>query len=125
MIVRYKKDLFNTMQHVKTKAWTSTRFFIKKDGFGCSVHETVNEAGIEQVLWYKNHIEMVIIAEGTAEIVDLATGETHLLEPGSAYALTGDRHIFRALTRVKSYCVFVPGLNGDEIPDEDGAYPAD
>lgn len=125
MIVRNKKDLINTAQHVETSAWTSTRLFVKKDGIGFSFHETINEAGIEQVLWYKNHIEMVFIAEGTAEIVDLATGETHLLESGSAYALKGERHIFRAITRVKSYCVFMPGLNGDEIPDEDGSYPAD
>jgi L-ectoine synthase len=125
MIVRNREELINTEQHVETKAWTSTRFFIKKDGLGFSFHETINEPGIEQVLWYKNHIEVVFVAEGTAEITNLATGERHHLKAGSAYALTGDKHIFRAITKVKSYCVFMPGLNGDEIPDEDGSYPAD
>ena len=106
MIVRQKEDLLNTSQHVETKIWTSTRFFTKKDNIGFSLHETIVNAGTEQVLWYKNHIEAVIITEGTAEIVNLATGETHLLKPGSAYALTGDKHIFRTITKVVCYCVF-------------------
>lgn len=125
MIVRYKEDIINSEQHVETDIWTSTRFFIKKDGLGFSLHETVIEADTEQVLWYKNHIEAVIITEGKAEIENFETGETYSLEPGSAYALRGEKHIFRTFTRVVCYCVFLPGLNGDEIPDEDGAYPAE
>lgn len=125
MIIRYREDLLGTTQHVKTDIWTSTRFFIKNDNLGFSLHETIVAADTEQTLWYKNHIETVIITEGKAEIVNLATGETHHLEEGSAYALTGDKHIFRAITRVVCYCVFLPGLNGDEIPDEDGSYQAD
>ncbi len=125
MIVRHRKDLLDTAQHVETKIWSSTRVFIKNDNLGFSLHETIIDGNTEQTLWYKNHIEAVIVAEGTGEIVDLATGETHFLEPGSAYALTGDKHIFRAFERFVCYCVFVPGLNGDEIPDADGSYPAD
>lgn len=122
MIVRKREDLVGTKQFAETDVWTSTRFFVKNDNLGFSFHETVVEAGSEQHLWYKNHFEAVIIAEGEAEIVDEATGETHHLSPGSAYALTYDKHIFRALTRVVCYCVFSPALSGDEIPDKDGAY---
>lgn len=124
MIVRYKKDLLDTAQCVKTKIWTSTRFFIKRDGLGFSLHETIIEAGTEQVFWYKNHIEAVIVTEGKAEVVNIATGEIFSLEAGSAYAMTGDKHIFRTITKVVCFCIFSPGLNGDEIPDEDGVYPA-
>ena len=67
----------------------------------------------------------MVIVDGEAEIVDLATGTTYPLKKGSAYALTGERHLFRAITQVTSYCVFLPGLNGDEVPDADGVYPAD
>lgn len=125
MIVRQKDDIVKSAQHVKTDLWTSTRFFIKNDGLGFSFHETVVEANTEQVLWYKNHTEAVIVTEGKAEIENFETGEIYPLGPGSAYALTGDKHIFRAFTRVVCYCVFLPGLSGDEIPDEDGSYPAE
>jgi len=125
MIVRYREDLLDSAQHVETKLWTSSRFFTKKDGLGFSLHETIIHANTEQILWYKHHIEAVIITEGIAEIVNLATGETHPLKAGSAYALTGDRHIFRTFTKVVCYCVFLPGLSGDEVPDKDGAYPLD
>ena len=122
MIIRQEDHLPET-QHAKTDNWESFRIFVKNDGLGCSVHKCVNRGGTEHILWYKHHKEIVVIVDGVAEIVDLATGETHRLEKGSAYALTGDRHIFRAITEVTSYCVFLPGLNGDEVPDEDGAYP--
>ena len=122
MIIRRETDL-PEKQIAETDHWKSWRIFIKNDGLGCSFHKCVNKANTEHVLWYKNHIEIVVIEEGIAEIVDLATGETHRLEKGAAYALTGDRHIFRAVTEVTSYCVFLPGLNGDEVPDEDGSYP--
>ena len=68
-------------------------------------------------------LEIVVIVDGIAEIVNLATGETFRLGKGAAYAMTGERHLFRAITQVTSYCVFLPGLTGNEVPDEDGAYP--
>lgn len=122
MIVRKVLDLLDTPQHVKTDIWTSTRLFVKADGLGFSLHETKVRAGTEQTLHYKNHIEAVIITEGLAELVDLKSGAVHLLEPGSAYALTGDRHIFRALKDLVCYCVFQPALHGDDVPDADGVY---
>ncbi len=122
MIIRSENQL-PAAQIAETDHWKSWRILVKKDGLGCSIHKCVNKANTEHILWYKNHTEIVMIVDGIAEIVDLSSGETHHLEKGSVYALTGDRHIFRAITEVTSYCVFMPGLNGDEIPDEDGAYP--
>lgn len=124
MIIREENHLPES-QYAKTDHWESFRIFVKRDQLGCSVHKCINRANTEHVLWYKNHKEIVIIKEGIAEIVDLTSGETHRLEKGAAYALTGERHLFRAITQVTSYCVFLPGLNGDEVPDEDGVYPAD
>ncbi|GHU63779.1 L-ectoine synthase [Clostridia bacterium] len=123
MIIREREDLKGSAQFAETDIWTSARFFTKDDALGFSLHETRVKAGTEQTLWYKNHAEAVVITEGEAEIVDLATGEAYHLGPGSAYALTGDRHIFRTFTDVVCYCVFLPGLSGDEVPDEDGVYP--
>ncbi|MBC5748549.1 ectoine synthase [Dysosmobacter sp. NSJ-60] len=123
MIIRQENSLPES-QYAKTDHWESFRIFVKKDQLGCSFHKCINKANTEHVLWYKNHKEIVVIVDGLAEVVNLSTGETHSLGPGSAYALTGDRHIFRAITEVTSYCVFLPGLNGDEVPDEDGVYPA-
>lgn len=122
MIVRTLEEIEKTDQYAQSDVWTSARFFVKRDGLGASFHKTVVQAGSEQTLWYKNHIEIVVITEGRAEIVDLANNKTYRLEKDSAYALTHDKHIFRALTEVVCYCVFLPGLSGTEIPDEDGSY---
>ena len=124
MIIRDENQLPET-QCARTDHWESFRIFVKNDQLGCSVHKCINKANTEHVLWYKNHKEIVVIVDGEAEIVDLATGTTYPLKKGSAYALTGERHLFRAITQVTSYCVFLPGLNGDEVPDADGVYPAD
>ena len=122
MIVRHEDQLPET-QYAKTDHWESFRIFVKGDDLGCSVHKCINRANTEHILWYKYHKEIVVIVDGIAEIVNLATGETFRLGKGAAYAMTGERHLFRAITQVTSYCVFLPGLTGNEVPDEDGAYP--
>lgn len=61
---------------------------------------------------------------GEGEVVDLATGVTHALRPGTLYALDRhDAHILRA-TRgdLRLVCVFNPPLAGDETHDASGSY---
>jgi L-ectoine synthase len=126
MIFKEKSELVGTARHVEGPVWSSTRYFVKADGLGFSLHETIVEAGSVQMLWYKNHIEANVMIEGEAEVEDPATGEIHRLGPGSAYALDRhDRHIFRALTRCRLICVFNPALSGQETHDADGSYSLD
>jgi len=57
--------------------------------------------------------------------VDLATGVTHPIRPGTLYCLNQhDRHILRANqgTHMRMVCVFNPPLTGREVHDETGAY---
>jgi mannose-6-phosphate isomerase-like protein (cupin superfamily) len=124
MIVRTQDDLKKLDSVVSDRMWTSYRYLLKKDGVGFSLHETVVEAGSEQVLWYKNHIEANLILEGEAEVEDLGTGRKYALKPGSMYVLDGhERHIFRSKTRVRLVCVFNPPCTGKEVHDADGSFP--
>jgi len=126
MLVRKRKALIGTPQYVATPVWSSTRFFVKSDNLGYSLHETIVEAGSVQTLWYKNHLEACLLLEGAAEIEDLATGKTFALEPGDAYALNKhDKHIYRSITRTRLVCVFSPALSGSEKHDKDGSYSLD
>jgi hypothetical protein len=124
MIVRTRDDLKKLDSVVSDRMWTSYRYLLKKDGVGFSLHETVVEAGSEQVLWYKNHIEANLILEGEAELEDLDTGKKYSLTPGSMYVLNGhERHVFRSKTRVRLVCVFNPPCTGKEVHDADGSFP--
>lgn len=96
------------------------------DGLGYSLHETVVAPGTELELEYKNHIEANYCVAGSGEVVDLATGEVHQLQPGSVYVLDQhDRHVVRAFEDgMKLVCIFTPALQGDETHTEDGSYDA-
>jgi L-ectoine synthase len=124
MIVRTRDDLKKLDAVVSDRKWTSYRYILKGDGVGFSLHETVIEAGSEQQLWYKNHVEANLILEGEAEVEDLTTGTIHRLLPGSMYVLDGhEKHIFRTKTRVRLVCVFNPPCTGKEVHDADGSFP--
>ena len=124
MIVRTHTDLEALDSIASDKKWSSARYLLKKDGMGFSLHETIVEAGSEQILWYKNHLEACIVVEGEGEIEDLSTGKKYVLRPGTCYALDkNDRHIFRSKNRIRLICVFNPPCTGKEIHDEDGSYP--
>lgn len=117
MIVRDREDLIQGKNHVTTDLWTSTRFFVDQDNLGFSFHETIINANSEYVLWYKDHVEAVIIVEGEGEIEEVSSGKKYHLKKGSAYAVTGEKHIFRSFSKVVCYCVFNPAVGGDEIPN--------
>ena len=123
MIVRTLAEIEGGPRDVRGAAFASRRFLLAEDGMGFTLTETTVEAGTEQTMWYKHHLEGNYIVEGEGELENLETGERFPLRPGTMYALDKhDRHSVRAATRMKIVCVFTPALTGREIHDEDGAY---
>lgn len=107
------------------EGWRSLRFGLAADGFGVTMTETTIDAGTEHLLWYRNHFEACYCVEGVGEVEDLADGSVHEVRQGTFYALDRhDRHRFRALTDMRLVCVFTPPLEGGEVHDADGSYPA-
>ena len=124
MIVRRLDALTGTAREVKAPTWVSRRLLLASDGMGFSLQETVLRAGTTTTMWYKNHVEAVLCVSGEGALEDLETGQTHLIAPGTMYALDRhDRHILRAETDLRMVCVFNPPCTGDETHDEDGSYP--
>lgn len=123
MMVSSLQDLIDTPRDVRGPVWASRRFLLAEDGVGFTLTETTTEAGAEQVLWYKHHVEANYVIEGEGEVENLATGEVFALGPGSMYVLDGhERHRLKSFTRMRFVCVFTPALTGRESHDEDGAY---
>ena len=124
MFVRHLDDVTDTDADIKQENWRSKRIVLAKDRLGFSVHETTLYAGTVNFFWYANHIEAVFITSGEGEVVNLATGETYDLRPGSIYVLDDkDKHEVRPRTEMKAVCVFNPPITGREVHDEDGVYP--
>jgi L-ectoine synthase len=123
MIIRTLDDIAGTERDVSGDGWRSRRILTAADGMDHSLHWTQVAAGGELHLWYKHHAEANLCIAGTGEVVNLATGETHAIEPGTLYALDQhDRHILRATTDLTLVCVFTPALTGRETHDADGSY---
>jgi L-ectoine synthase len=124
MIVRSLKDIIGTERDVEAPTWKSRRFVLASEKVGFSMHDTVLYAGTETDMWYANHIEAVYCIEGTGELLNRETGETHRLEPGTLYLLDGhEHHTVRAHTDLRTVCVFNPPCTGREVHDENGVYP--
>lgn len=125
MIVVRLEEVLGTSSEVDTEGWTSRRLIYRDAGMGYSVNDTVIKAGAALEMEYRHHLETVYCIEGEGEILDLATGETHSIRPGTLYALNyHDRHVLRANrgTSMRMVCVFNPPLTGREVHDETGAY---
>ena len=90
MIVRNLQQIIGTERDVNGPVWASRRFLLAEDGVGFTVTETTVEAGSEQVLWYKHHVEANYVVAGEGEVENVATGEVYPLAPGSIYVL--DQH---------------------------------
>src|ERR1700752_4355637 len=128
MIVRTLEDIIGTERDVSGPGWLSRRLILRSDGMGCSVHDTTVKEGSEQRLCYKHHFETNYCVGGEGEVVDVATGKTYPIRPGTVYALDQhDEHILRATKGdLKLVCVFPPPLTGTETHRPDGSYaPAD
>jgi L-ectoine synthase len=124
MIVRTLDEILDGPRHVRGDGWQSRRILLRADGMGFSLHDTVVAEGTEQRLEYKHHLEANYCISGEGEVVDLQTGITYPLRPGTLYALDkNDAHIVRA-TRgdLRVVCVFNPPLTGDETHRADGSY---
>ena len=125
MIVVKLQDVLGTNADVDTEGWNSRRLIYKDAGMGYSVNDTIIKPGASLEMEYRNHLETVYCIEGEGEIVDLATGQTHSIAPGTLYALNQhDRHVLKANkgTHMRMVCVFNPPLTGREVHDETGAY---
>lgn len=126
MIVRTKEDLKGTKGEVRTENWSSCRFLHKQDGMGVTLTDAILEQGLDQVFWYKNHLESVYCLEGEGTLEDLTTGVIYAIKPGTLYALDkNERHRLKTKTRMRVICTFVPPLVGGEIHDAEGSYPKD
>lgn len=125
MIVRNLEDIRTSDRHVEGKGWVSDRLLLKDDQMGFSFHVTTMFAGEELHMHYQNHLEAVLVLQGTGTIEDLCSGLTHELKPGVMYALNAhDRHIVRPTQDILCACAFNPPVTGREVHDENGAYPA-
>jgi L-ectoine synthase len=123
LIVKSLEEIIDTPRDVRGPVWASRRFLLAEDGVGFTLNETTTEAGSEQVLWYKYHVEANYVIEGEGEVENLATGEVFPLGPGSLYVLDAhERHRLKSFSRMRLLCVFTPPLTGRETHDEDGAY---
>jgi L-ectoine synthase len=126
MIVRTLDEVTDTERDVVAEQWRAKRLFLRDDGLGFSLSETIVNGGAEMNLWYKHHSEACFVIEGEAEITERDTGAVHRIGPGSAYAPQHDRHTIRVLDTLRLVCVFSPALSGRETHDADGSYlPAD
>ena len=124
MIVRSLDDVVGTDRDVEGEGWRSRRLLLRRDQLGFSLHDTTVAAGTELTLQYKHHLEACYLIAGEAELTDLATGETHVLGPGSMYALDEhDRHTLTVQQDLRLVCVFNPALTGGEVHDADGSFP--
>ena len=125
MIVRSLSDVVGSGREVEAPNWVSRRLLLRHDGMGFSLHDTLIRAGTETRMCYRNHLEAVYCVAGSGSIEIVDTGEVFRIEDGTAYALDKhDEHILRADSDMRMVCVFNPPLDGREVHDETGAYPA-
>lgn len=123
MIVKKLDEVIHTKDDIDTLTWNSRRLLLKKDNMGFSMHDTIIKAGTETLIWYRNHVEAVYCIEGEGEI-EIIGGETYPIAPGTLYALDGhEKHLLRASSQMRMFCVFNPPLTGMEVHDKEGVYP--
>ncbi len=122
MIIRALDDITDTELDVRGDGWRARRLFVRDDGLGFSLSETLVDSDTPMQLWYKHHQEACFVIEGAAEITERDTGAVHRIGPGDAYAPQQDRHTIRVLEPLRLVCVFSPALTGHETHDADGSY---
>jgi L-ectoine synthase len=124
VIVRTVDELRGTERDVSGPGWRSRRLILRDDGMGYSLHDTVVEEGAELHLEYKEHLETNYCVAGEGEVLDVASGRSFAIRPGTVYALDrNDKHVLRALRGdLRLVCVFNPPLSGGETHNADGGY---
>jgi L-ectoine synthase len=124
MIIRSLDEVLGTDRDVAGDGWRSRRLMLRRDGLGFSLHDTTVAAGADMELQYRHHLEACYCLEGEAELTDLASGATHAVGPGVAYALDQhDRHRLQVRSDLRLVCVFNPALSGGETHDATGSFP--
>src|SRR6266704_1421190 len=125
MIVRTRDDLVEGKGKSRYKHWSSLRFLHEEDGMGVTLTDAILEAGMDEIFWYKNHLEAVYCLEGEGILEDLSNGRLYTIKPGTLYALNQhDRHRLKVKTRMRVVCTLVPPLVGGETHDQHGSYAA-
>ena len=124
MIITSLKDILGSDRDVSGPGWNSRRLLLSGDAMGFTMTDTVVSEGADLELEYRHHLEACYCIEGRGEVTNLATGETHIIEPFVLYAL--DRHDRHRLTAtggdMRLVCVFNPPLSGNEVHRSDGSY---
>lgn len=119
MIVINEKD----KPAVKFTGGISIRLSNKSDNMGFSVCKTLIPKGGANMWHYKNHLESCYCVSGIGELINLATNERFIVEPGVMYSHDKhEPHTFEAFEDVVLISVFNPPLRGDETHDKDGNY---
>lgn len=125
MIIRSLDKARDTERHVHAATWDSVRLLLAGDRMGFSFHITTIKPGTATTMHYRNHLEAVYCISGSGQIESLDDGSVNSISPGTLYALDRhDRHVLRASTELVLACVFNPPVEGREVHDESGAYPA-
>jgi L-ectoine synthase len=98
-------------------------FLLKNDGMGFTISDVRCAAGLDEILWYKNHWEANYIVSGTGLLEDLANGQTWPLKPGVIYVVgPAHRHRFCADTDLHNFSFLNPPLLASDMQyDEDGS----
>lgn len=125
MQVIHRSALEGTDRDAGAEGWSSLRLLVRSDGMGFSLNETLIHEGAELQLHYKHHVEACYILEGRGEVEVLETGVIYPLEKGTLYCPDDHKkHIVRCFEQIRLIAVFLPALEGDEVHDADGSYPA-
>lgn len=106
----------NRVMEFTPGGFLSHRFLLAEDGVGFTVTRTVIPPKGPQRWVYPNSIEACYCVTGKGELVNIATGERHTIEPDTLYVLNkNEEHTFEAIgDPVTLLCVFTPALRGDE-----------
>ena len=123
MIVRTASEVEGTKADAHGDKWRSLRMLTRAFGMGFTLTQTTIEEGMEIELEYRHHLEACLCVEGELQIEDLMTGTSHVVGPGTMYALDAhDHHVIRATAPSRLVCVFTPALAGGETHDASGSY---
>lgn len=124
MIVRSRADLEGTDRETTAETFLARRLLLARDGLGYSFHDTTLYTGSQTNMHYKNHQETVYCIEGKATLTDHTNGEVYEITPGTMYVLDRhEKHTLDVEETVRMICVFTPALVGQEVHDDEGAYP--
>ncbi len=120
-----KIDELSSDRVVSYASGTSNRILLESDGLGYTMTKTVVKPGKKHFQHYKNHTETCHCVTGKGVLTDAKTGQEFMIEPDVTYILdNNDPHYFEAIEETVLICVFDPPLQGQEVHDSEGSYPA-